>query len=639
MNTPQRFSVSERLRYAFDNTLARGTIALVFWLAALTLVAICFFTAIIVVTGTHPPDAEPLSVAEALWASLMRTLDAGAVGGDQGWAFRFIMLLVTVVGIFIFSTLIGVLGSGLEARIDELRKGRSRVIEEGHTVILGWSEQIFPVLTELIQANASQKNAAIVILGQKDKVEMEDAIRDRIDDTMTTRIICRTGSPIELHDLAIASIDQARAIILVAPDDASGARNDDPDIDIIKTLLAVTNNPQRKAGKYHLIAEVRDPKNVQVARMVAKDEVELVLVGDLIARITAQTCRQSGLSIVYNELLDFGGVEIYFKSEPAAIGKAFADVLHLYGDSVVIGVAPAGGVPKLNPPMATMIGAGDRLVVIAEDDSTIKVTAPVAPDPTRIALQTPATPTPERTLILGWNWRGSKIITELDGYVPAGSSVHIIASSPGAGDVIAAECAGLQRTSVTFAEADTTDRRVLDAADIGRFDHVIVLCYSDELEVAKADARTLVTLLHLRDIADRLNKRVPIVSEMLDINNRRLAEVTRADDFIVSDRLVSLMLAQISEQKELSHVFSELFSAEGSEVYLKPIEHYVRTDAPVDFATLTSAASSIGEVAIGYKRLAFAGDATRGFGVTVSPKKGEKVAFAPGDRLVVIAEG
>ena len=32
------------------------------------------------------------------------------------------------------------------------------------------------------------------------------------------------------------------------------------------------------------------------------------------------------------------------------------------------------------------------------------------------------------------------------------------------------------------------------------YDHVIVLCYSDTLDAQEADARTLITLLHLRDI-------------------------------------------------------------------------------------------------------------------------------------------
>ena len=69
----------------------------------------------------------------------MRTLDAGTMGGDAGWGFRIVMLLVTIGGIFIVSTLIGVLTTGIEGKLDELRKGRSRVLENDHTVILDWS--------------------------------------------------------------------------------------------------------------------------------------------------------------------------------------------------------------------------------------------------------------------------------------------------------------------------------------------------------------------------------------------------------------------------------------------------------------------------------------------------------------------
>ena len=55
------------------------------------------------------------------------------------------MLVVTLGGIFIVSTLIGMITTGIEGKLDELRKGRSRVIENDHTVILGWSQQIFTI--------------------------------------------------------------------------------------------------------------------------------------------------------------------------------------------------------------------------------------------------------------------------------------------------------------------------------------------------------------------------------------------------------------------------------------------------------------------------------------------------------------
>src|SRR5512136_1191825 len=119
----------------------------------------------------------------------MRTFDAGTMGGDTGWGFRLVMLFVTIGGIFVVSTLIGVLTAGVEGKLEELRKGRSRVLENGHTLILGWSPQIFTILSELMTANANQKNARIVLLADKDKVEMEDEVRSRVETIGGTRVI------------------------------------------------------------------------------------------------------------------------------------------------------------------------------------------------------------------------------------------------------------------------------------------------------------------------------------------------------------------------------------------------------------------------------------------------------------------
>ncbi len=564
----------------------------------------------------------------------MRTLDAGTMGGDTGWPFRIVMLLVTLGGIFVISALIGVLNTGLDAKLEELRKGRSRVIESNHTVILGWSQQIFSILSELVIANANQRRPSIVILANRDKVEMEDEIRDQVGATGRTRIVCRTGSPIELSDLEIVGLRAARSIILLAPE------GDDPDSSVIKTILAITNSPDRRPKPYHIVAEIRDSRNLEVARMVGRDEVELVLVGDLISRIIAQTCRQSGLSVVYTELLDFGGDEIYFHAEPSLTGKTFGEALLAYEDSAVIGVRPRGGAAQLNPPMETRLQDGDQLIAISEDDDTIRLSGITELNVREgaIRVREAAPPAPERTLILGWNWRAPSIINELDHYVAPGSEVAVLADSPGAEAEIGERCADLKHQRVTFRLADTTDRRTLDGLGVETYDHVILLCYSDTLEAQQADARTLVTLLHLRDIAERGGHDFSIVSEMLDVRNRALAEVTRADDFIVSDRIVSLMLSQISENKHLNAVFTDIFDPEGSEIYLKPAGDYVALGEPVNFYTVVESARRRGGVAFGYRLRGESGDPGKSYGVHINPDKSAAITFAEGDKVVVLAE-
>ena len=146
------------------------------------------------------------------------------------------------------------------------------------------------------------------------------------------------------------------------------------------------------------------------------------------------------------------------------------------------------------------------------------------------------------------------------------------------------------------------------------------------------------TLLHLRDIASRTDNRFSMVSEMIDLRNRRLAEVTRADDFIVSDRLVSLYLTQLSENKSLHQVFDDIFDAAGSEIYLRPAGEYVATGRAVDFYTVLESARRRGEIAIGYRLRSKATDAEAGDGVVVTPPKSRQVTFDSADLVIVLAE-
>lgn len=629
----QRVSWKDRLRYAFDNTFSRGPSALIAWLGLLS-IGLIVVGASIVSLGRLAPEGEAgLAFPEAFWMSLMRTLDAGTMGGDTGWGFRLVMLGVTFGGIFVISTLIGVLTSGIEGRLEEMRKGRSKVIEHGHTVILGWSEQIFTIASELVIANANHPRGCIVVLADKDKVEMQDALRERVGATGRTRIVCRSGTPLDMGDLDLVSVGTSRSIILLS------TASEGSDADVIKAILAITHNPQRRPEPYHIVAEIRDPRNLGVAQMVGRDEVELVLVGHLVSRIIAQTCRQSGLSVIYNELLDFGGDEIYFKEEPTLAGKTFGEALFAYEKSTVIGLQSGGGSAALNPPMETVLQPGDRLIVISQDDDTIQLSHRTDLPIDLSSLRRPkrAASKPESTLILGWNWRGPEIVHELDHYVPRGSRVRVVTDRGDARLEVDSPTLGISRQKVRVETGDTTDRRVLDRLGVQAYDHVIVLAY-DGLGAQEADARTLVTLLHLRDIADREGVDLSIVSEMLDVRNRKLAEVTRADDFIVSDRIVSLMLAQVSENKALGAVFADIFDPEGSEIYLKSAGDYVALDIPITFYTVLEAARRRGEVAIGYRRADYAGQANQAYGVRLNPVKSDEIRFGPHDRVIVVSE-
>lgn len=636
----KKISLSERVRYAFDKSLSRGTVSLVGWLALVSLAIVVIATIVLLIVGIAPetPDGQSspaFSFAEAFWQSLMRAIDPGTLAGDLGWPYRVLMFLVTIGGIFIVSLLISVLSSGLQTKLEELRKGRSFVVETNHTLILGWSSRIFLIISELVIANENQKNPRIVILADRDKVEMEDEIRAKVPNTKNTRVVCRSGNPIDLDDLEIVNPHAAKSIIILSPDDS-----EDADSQVIKMILAMTNNPNRREEPYHIVAEIREEKNMEIAALVGKDEARVILSGDVIARMTVQTCRQVGLSVVYRELLDYDGDEIYFQEEPKLVGKTFGEALLAYEHSSLMGMRSANGDIRINPPMETVVASGDSVIAIAEDDDKVIFSGfdHVKIDEKAIRILPEPAAAEERFLILGWNNRGRTIVRELDNYVAPGSYLKIVADSEGAADVVSAAAADCSNLAVEFEDGDTTDRKLLNSLDLPEFQHIVILCYADDLDAQAADAKTMMTLLHLRDIEEKKGESYSIVSEMIDVRNRALAEIAQADDFIVSDELTGLLLTQISENGELLDVFNDLFDADGSEIYLKPAAHYVETGRDVNFCTVVESARRRGEIAIGYRLGRNSENQDKFYGVRVNPPKGEMIRFDANDKVIVIAE-
>jgi len=624
---PAKVGGAERLRYLFDNSMSKGTPALVAWLGAITLVMILAFSVIVSAFGlrTVPAASGKDGFVNEVFQNLLHALDAGTVAGDAGsWRFLLTMMALTLGGLFIVSALIGIIAAGIDAKIADLQRGRSRVIESGHTVILGWSEAVYTILSELAVANESSKRAVVVILADRDKVEMEEDIREKLPDLRSTRVVCRSGSPIDLGDLALSSSDQARSIIVL------GSGGDEPDSEVIKTLLALTHNSPDGAP---IVAEISDPENLETARMVGKDRAVIVDKRGTVARLIVQTSRQSGAAAVYTELFDFDGDEIYFHADHGLGDKSYGDVLRIHEDATVIGLLDGQGNARLNPPQDAPVGS-QALIMVAEDDSALQALTPstATVDESAITALREKTEDPSSALLLGWNERADTVVRELDAYAVAGSTLTVLTEF---GQPVLPELVNLTATVV---HGRTTSREVLSSYVTADLDQIIVLCYSDDLDIQQADARTLVTLLHVRDIVGDEHDSPAVVSELLDDRNRALAEVAHVDDVIVSDKILSLMLSQLSEDRRLEPVFVDLLDADGAEIYLRPADWYVQPGSTVNFATVVAAAARRGETAFGYRSVELIGSDASPSGVLVNPPKSDTFAVAPGDRVIVLAE-
>ncbi|WP_329388356.1 NAD-binding lipoprotein [Streptomyces sp. NBC_01351] len=627
-------SLRLRLRYRFDNLVAGGTAGLVGWLALGCLAVVIPASAVLVWSGPTPPTTLAGRLT-AVWVSVGQTLKLGGAVGSPLHVLASVTL--ALVALLFVSTLVSLITTGINKRLMLLRRGHSTVLEAGHTVVLGWSDQVYPVVGELVAANANQRRAAVAVLAPKDKVEMEDEISARVTDTGTTRIICRNGSTTDPTELRRVSPETAKAV-LVLP---SGG--EDADAHVVKTLLALGAAVPGDGGAV-VVAAVRDTRNHLTAGLAAGPGGHVLCVDDIVARLLVQTARQPGLSLVYQELLDFEGDEFYTAAAQGLAGRTFGEALLSFATSSAVGLLRADGGVALNPDPGTPIGAGDRIIVISRDDDTaVQLDVASWVDEGAIVAAAPRPALPERLLLLGWNRRAPLVVEQLDQYVGPGSTLDVVAL--GAGDL------GIprQRLEVAFHDGDITDPLVLAKLDVPSYDSVIVVGEETCREPAapatttadtesRTDDRTLVTLLHLRAIGEAAQRELSLTTEMSDDGNRLLAPAREGADFIVSGRLISLLMTQISESPHLALVFEELFSAEGNELYLKPAADYVRAGSEIGFATAVEAARRRGECAVGFRLRARAGIGPD-FGVRINPDKRERIRLGEGDWLIVLAEG
>ena len=150
-----------------------------------------------------------------------------------------------------------------------------------------------------------------------------------------------------------------------------------------------------------------------------------------------------------------------------------------------------------------------------------------------------------------------RVIEELDNYVASGSQITIVADIDGISMQIAELKKSVQNQKIDFIKGDINDKATLVNLKPETYDHLILLSYMD-IDLQESDAKTLICLLHLRNLSEKVGKDFSIVSEMLDIRNRDLGVVAKADDFIISHNLISLMLSQLSENKDLKKVYAIL---------------------------------------------------------------------------------
>ena len=101
MRKPAKVSTLTRLRYRFDNAMARGPLVVIAYLAGLSLLVMFVAAGIAVAANLTFAGGTKESFGEEFWQAMLRTLDSGSFAADTAWPTRIVALFVTLAGIFL----------------------------------------------------------------------------------------------------------------------------------------------------------------------------------------------------------------------------------------------------------------------------------------------------------------------------------------------------------------------------------------------------------------------------------------------------------------------------------------------------------------------------------------------------------
>lgn len=657
-----RPTLRERLRYRSDQFFQSGFTLQLFISALIVVAVITGFFIVAEIAGVHPGpdfgemkpgDPGPYWPSVRLWWVIMHVMESYWL--ETSTFSQILSIFLTLFNFLVFAAIVGLVGSRIQLRLEQLRRGTSRVVEDGHIVILGWSGKVIPIFTEL-QAGLENRAKVFVLLTERPIDEIDARIRKSLRHRRAgLRWVIRQGSLTDMKDIELLAIERASEVIILRPDGADGHG----DVQVVKTIMAAAHIITQGCGEASLrpdlIAEIESPSFVRLAHAAAKSlTLNIIHPSDHLSKIILQTARQHGLVGVYDELLSHLGNEVHFISAGQLAGKSWEDIVFSFRDAIPIGVF-RGSRPHLAPagsPDEFTVLHGDDIIAVARSQSAMHFETPRKPVlPPAPADAHPNDVSIRNVLLLGWNDKVTPLLREYAAYARSARlrfSVLLVSSALpsdlGASEISAIIGAG-EELEIEVLKLDYFIPEALEKLEPGNFDAIIVLGeLADGSQVSDPDTRVILTLLLLRSLRDRaVQSGTPfppqqqIVGEILDSGNKDLAAATGTlRDVIISNDLVSKMIAQVCRDRRTGAVMDELFDEEGKEIYLRQATLYAAEGSTASFDQLILAAVRRGEAAIGYYD-----DAEKSVGnrVTLNPPKDAEIRIDASLRLIVIAEG
>lgn len=645
-------SRQKRLEYKFDNFMSKGGFSV--FLALL----LAFFGAFVLMTIARYlaewwfPNQDIEDKSDFPWDVFVQLIGLRDTGDNANLATKVVGVFTIIIGLVLFSSLVAFITQEFDSKLQSLRKGKSIVVEENHTLILGFTDRIVDIVQELVVANESEDDAVIVFLSPLEKEEMDDFLRDNLGKTQTTRLVTRNGSITNLSDLDKVGIKFAKSVIIL--NDAKASDSEEfktlSDARVIKAILAVLAANQEDSLPV-IVVELHLEQYRRLAENIAPGAIITLNEADILGRILVQTSRSIGLSAVYLNLVGFEGNEFYFyRPEKGWQSLTFGELPFHFSIGIPIGVRHLDGTLTIKASKNYKLADSDEIIILAEDDSAIQFSPQPVVQPLVKGYAEPNKSLErkrEKHLVIGWNNKTPITIKEYAKYLVAGSQVNLVTQD--LTKEVQAEfdniAKGYPDLKMNMIEVNLDSVEQLATLKPYEFNSISILAGRGK-NAEEIDAKTLTVLLEMRQIFREYTNETgnqvttELIAEIIDSQDTDLVIKAGVKDFLLTDQFVSKILAQVSQEPDIMSIYRDLFSQEGSELYVKPIWLYFPAEqiSKLTFADCVLAAQNRNELCIGVRISALAQDKNQNFGIDLIPSLDKQLNLSLDDGLITLAE-
>ena len=645
------FTLVDRLRYILERQLIKGV--------HYQLLVVALFIGLISLIGgwlAWPTAQADVPLADSVWWAFLRLTDPGYLGDDEGTWRRIISTALTIMGYVVFmGTLVAIMTRWLISKMGVLEEGLTPVTISNHVVILGWTNRTIPLVQEIMDSaggiqrllrSLDTRRLRLVILSDTVNIERTHELRDTPGIGRGFKdIILRSGTPLQPEALHRVACLQA-AVVMIPGRSQGGSTLVTGDMETIKALLTLhAQGSQSGQPLPYVVAEIEDVRKHNVMRRAYPGPLEIIASDAIVSRLMAQAILHPGLPEFYGEVMSVhDGNEIYLRSTPACEGSTLADVAANCPKAILLGLVRPDGDSwrtRLNVPTSEKVLPGDKLVMLArhyEDaDPAQKSDKPARAwqrsDHVKAALTTQQASGTRSVLILGWNRRLPALVHELATYRDQHFRVMMVSTLEVdvQRDSIAQYSELAQAVPSEHLQADfmaeTTLRKILQT----EWDSILLVS-SDRLDSGEeADARAMVGYMAVDELLQERKLRPQLLLELSDPANEELVVRNRSES-IISPMILSHLMAQIAQRRELGLVFEELFTVGGPEIIYREQSEYPMQSVTT-FADLEAVAGLQGETALGVYRAMPDGEGRR---LQLNPPRDMPLKLQTSDELVIL---